>query len=135
MRGPRVGGIGGEANAAGRDTHLVYALQTWTQPSVHAEYPPVHDSTEREVVEDLATPSPHVAAPVFSLALIIEAIHLRDLSGLMVTADKGHAFRIADFEGKEKQERFNAVEPAIDKVACGATLSNKDASDARRTYP
>ena len=91
---------GGGRGREGEVTCLGYALQTWTQPSVYAEYPSVHNSTQCEVVEDLTTPSPNVAAPVFSLALVIEAVHLGDLSRLVISADERHSFGVADFEGE-----------------------------------
>ena len=84
---------------------------------MNAEHPSIHDRAKRKVVKDLATPSPDVTAPVLSLAFVIKAVHLRDLSRLMVAAYEGHAFGVADFEGEKKEEGFDAVEPAIHKVA------------------
>ena len=84
---------------------------------MNAEHPSIHDSAKRKVVEDLTTPSPDVTAPVLPLAFVIEAVHLRDLSRLVVAAYEGHAFGVADFEGEKKEEGFDAVEPAIHKVA------------------
>ena len=43
----------------------------------------------------------------------------------MVTADERHSFGVADFEGEEEEERLDAVEAAVDKVACRATFSAK----------
>ena len=98
-------------------THLVNALQSRTKPSMNAEHPSIHDRAKRKVVKDLATPSPDVTAPVLSLAFVIKPVHLRDLSRLMVAAYEGHAFGVADFEGEKEEEGFDAVEPAIHKVA------------------
>ena len=60
-------------------THLIDALEVRTQPSVHAEHPAVDDGAQRQVVEHLAAPPPHVAAAILALALVVEAVHLCDL--------------------------------------------------------
>ena len=76
-----------------------------------------NEGGEGEVVEQVSEESPDVCVAVFSQALVVEAVHLRDLSRLMVAAYEGHAFGVADFEGEKKEEGFDAVEPAIHKVA------------------
>ena len=47
---------------------------------MHAEDAPVDHGREREVVEDLAAPAPHVRGAVLALAFVVEAI---DLEGSM----------------------------------------------------
>lgn len=64
---------------------------------MNTEYTTVHDSTECQIVENFATPPPNVAAPIFALTLVIEAVDLCDLARLMVATNEGDPFRIADF--------------------------------------
>ena len=78
----------------------------------------VDDGAEGEVVKDLAAPAPDVAAAVLALALVVEAVDLGDLAGLVVAADEGDALRVADLQGEKEEEGFDAVEAAVDKVAC-----------------
>lgn len=89
---------------------------------MHAEHAAVHDRAEREVVEHLAAPPPHVAAPVLALALVVEAVHLRDLPRLVVPPDEGDALRVPHLQREEEQEGLDAVEAPVDKVACGWLL-------------
>jgi len=63
---------------------------------MYAENPPIDDSTEREVVEHLAAPPPHIAAPVLALALVVETVHLGNLPRLVVPPDEGDAFGVSD---------------------------------------
>lgn len=51
------------------------------------------------------------------MTLIVKAVHLRDLTGLMISADECDAFGIADFEGEKEEEGLYRVETSIDKVA------------------
>lgn len=91
---------------------------------MHAEHPAVDDRAEREVVEDLAAPAPDVAAAVLALAFVVEAVHLRDLAGLVVPPNQRYALGVADLEREQQQEGLHAVEPAVDKVACGRSVSD-----------
>jgi hypothetical protein len=67
---------------------------------MNAKHPSVHDSTEGEVVKDLTTPPPHIAAAVLPLAFIVETVDLCYLTRFVVSTDKGNAFRVADFESQ-----------------------------------
>ena len=66
---------------------------------MHAKDSAVNHSSKREVVKDLATPPPDIAAPVLALALVVEAVHLRYLTRFMVATDERHSFWVPDFEG------------------------------------
>ena len=65
---------------------------------MHTEDAAVNDSTERKVVEDLATPAPYIRRAVLALALVVKAIHLSDLPALVVAANEGDAVRMAYFQ-------------------------------------
>ena len=76
-----------------------------------------HKCAEGEVIEDFAAVSPDVCGSVFAQALIVEAVDGCDLSAFVVAADKCDAVGVSDFEAEEEEERFEAVETAIDEVA------------------
>ena len=38
------------------------------------------------------------------MTLVVKAIDLGDLTGLVVPADEGYAFRVTDFEGEKEEE-------------------------------
>lgn len=50
------------------------------------------------------------------MTLVIKAIHLSDLTGLVVSTDEGDAFGVTDFEGEKEEESLYRVETSIDKV-------------------
>lgn len=85
---------------------------------MHAENTPIDDSSEGEVVEDLAAVAPDVRGAVLALALVEEAVHLRDLPRLVVPPDERDPVGVAHFVGEEKEEGLDGVEPAVDEVAC-----------------
>ena len=68
---------------------------------MNAEDAAVNDSTQCEVVKDLAAPSPYIRRPVLPLTLVIKAVYLRDLSALVVAADEGDTVRVAYFEREQ----------------------------------
>lgn len=93
-------------------------MEVGAEPTVHAESAAIDDGTGGEVIKDVTAPAPDVASPVLSLTFVIEAVDLCYLARLMVAADEGHSFRVADLEDEQEKECFDAVETTVDKVAC-----------------
>jgi len=50
------------------------------------------------------------------LTFVVKAIHLGDLTGLVVSTDEGDTFGVADLEGEKEEEGLYGVETSIDKV-------------------
>ena len=63
------------------------------QPLTHLS---VNDGGEAEEVEDLCAVPPDGDAAVLPETLLVEAVHLRDLAGLVVAADQSDAVRVAN---------------------------------------
>jgi hypothetical protein len=97
--------------------YLVYGLQHWAQATVDAKDTAVDDGAKSEIIKDFATPTPHVAAAVLALTLVVKSIHLGDLSRLVVSTDERDAIWISHFERQEEEEGFDAVKAAIHEVS------------------
>ena len=76
------------------------------------------DGAEGEVVEDIATISPHVRTAVFPETLVVESVYRCYLPRLVVASDKGHPVWISHFQAEKEEEGFEGVEAAVDEVAC-----------------
>ena len=77
----------------------------------------VNDGGEGEIVEYLCAISPDRDTAVLPETLVIEAVHLGDLSALVVSSDEINPVRIANLQSQQQQEGFHAVEAAVDKVS------------------
>jgi hypothetical protein len=97
--------------------NLINGLQDWAQAAMDAKNATIYDSTQREIIEDFATPAPHVATAVLALAFVVKPVYLRDLPRLMVSTDESYAVRISHFEREKEKECFDAVEASIHKVS------------------
>lgn len=64
---------------------------------MHAKHASVDNRPEREIVKHITAIPPHIPAPILSLTLVIEAIHLGDLAGFVVSPDEGDAIWVSDF--------------------------------------
>lgn len=60
--------------------NLIKGLYAGREAAVHAEDLAVYDGREAEVVKDLCAVAPDGAGPVLAKALVVEAVHLRDLA-------------------------------------------------------
>lgn len=78
---------------------------------MHIKNPSIDHGRKRYIVEEFCTISPHVDRAILAQALVVEAIHLRDLSALMVASDESDAVGISHLWGKRKS--------GIDDLALG----------------
>ena len=92
-------------------------MEIGTQTAVYTKDTSVDNGTQGEIIKHLATPPPHIGASIFPLALIVEPIHLCNLPGFVVSSNKGDAFGVADFQGQQQEECFDAVETPINEIA------------------
>ena len=67
--------------------YLVHGGDRRGQPAVHAQNAVVDQRGEGEVIEDVGAVAPHVDTAILAQALVVKAVHLRDLPTLVVTAD------------------------------------------------
>ncbi len=77
-----------------------------TQPSSLADGRSAHfavdDGGERQIVEDLGAVPPHRDRAVLPQTLVVEAVHLRDLSGLVIPADQRDSVWITHLQGSRE---------------------------------
>lgn len=59
--------------------NLINGLQHWAQAAMDAENAAIYDGAQREIIEDFATPAPHVATAVLALTFVVKPIYLCDL--------------------------------------------------------
>jgi len=83
---------------------------------MNAEHPSIHDRSQGKIIEHLAAPPPNVRTRVLSLTLVVKAVHLGDLTGLVVSTDECDAFGVADFESEKEEEGLYRVETSINKI-------------------
>ena len=72
---------------------------------------------EGEVVEEVGEKLPDVGIAVFAQTLVVEAVHLCDLTRLVVASEDGDALRVADFESDEEGDSLDGEVSTIDVVA------------------
>lgn len=85
---------GGRVSAWGRQTSSVNPTpRPRPQP-----YLGVHQRREREVVEQVGEVLPHVGVAVLPEALVVEAVHLRDLPALVVPSQDSDALAVANLQ-------------------------------------
>lgn len=76
----------------------------------------VDESGQGQVVEEVCEILPHIRIAVLSETFIVKAVHLRDLSRLMVSTQYRDSRWVSNFEGNEEGDGFNGVVSPVDVV-------------------
>ena len=97
--------------------NVLQRVQRRTQAPVRAEDLILDDSREGQMVEHVRDVLPHVRVAVLAQALVVEAVHLRDLPALVVTAEKRDAVGPSRLHRDDGANRLHRVVPSIDVVA------------------
>mmetsp|Transcript_2097 Transcript_2097/g.5610 ORF Transcript_2097/g.5610 Transcript_2097/m.5610 type:complete len:365 (+) Transcript_2097:114-1208(+) len=111
------GALGGNLLSPIDCPNLIQSADIRAEAAVDAKNHAVDERRDREVVKDLAAVLPRVGRPVFSLAFVVEPVHLGDLPRLVVPPQKGDVRGVARLEAEEEGEGFERVVAAIHKVA------------------
>lgn len=98
---------------------------------MHAEDASVHQRSQAEAVEHLHALLPHVHRPELPQALVVEAVHLGDLTTLVVSAQQRQAVRVAQLQREQQQEGLHAVVPTIhvvshEEIVCVGTVATDE---------
>ena len=114
------------------DANLVQRADLGRQSTVHAEHLAVDNGCEGKEVEDLTTRLPDRGVAVLGLALLVEAVHLGDLSRLVISTHQRHsvgkstpsvryrwgrACYILGLQAHQQRKGLQTEVAAVDKVA------------------
>ena len=76
----------------------------------------LNEGGEGKEVEEVSEVFPHVSVAVFSQALIVEPVHLRNLTGFMIPSEDGDALGVTDLKANKECDGFHRVVATVDVV-------------------
>lgn len=88
-------------------TDVVKRIDGGGETTVKAEDLVIDKGGEGEVVKEVSEVLPDIGISIFSEALVVEAIHLGDLAGFVVTTEDGDSARVSDLEGDKEGDSLN----------------------------
>mmetsp|Transcript_51215 Transcript_51215/g.100590 ORF Transcript_51215/g.100590 Transcript_51215/m.100590 type:complete len:356 (+) Transcript_51215:249-1316(+) len=92
-------------------------VHRWGEPAVVTEDLTLDDRSQRKKVETISEVMPHVRAPVLPHALVVESVHLRDLTALVISPQNRYSIWVEDLESKNQRDCLDGVVPSVDVVA------------------
>lgn len=95
---------------------VVERVDGWTQTAVKAEDLVLDEGGKGEVVEEVGEVFPHVGVAIFAQALVVEAVHLRDLAGLVVSSKNRDPLGVPDLKADKQRHGLDGVVTPIDVV-------------------
>lgn len=76
-----------------------------------------NNGCEREVIKEVGENFPDSSPSIFTQALIVKAVDLRNLAGLVVSAENMDAIGIADLEYDEERHSLDAIVASVNIIA------------------
>ena len=76
----------------------------------------LNQSGQGEVVEEVGEVSPDVRVAIFPQALVIEAVHLCDLSRFVISAEDSDTVAVTKLEGNEESHGLYRVVTSVDVI-------------------
>ena len=113
------------------NTDLIECSDFGAEPSMDAENFAIYNGCQRKEIKNLAAGFPYGRIAVFCLTLLVETIHLSNLSGLVVSADErdsvGESAKSAadyvpakqdslGFQAHEQRERLQTEITSVDEI-------------------
>lgn len=84
----------GDLLRTGNNADLVDGADLRTKTTMDAEKFSIDDGSEDKEVEDMAARLPHGSVAILLLTLLVESVHLGDLTGLMVATNENDSVRV-----------------------------------------
>lgn len=75
-----------------------------------------NEGCEREVIEQISEIFPDISVSINSEALVIETVHLCNLSTLVVSSGQGDAVLVTDFVAHQQRNRLDGVVTSVNVV-------------------
>jgi len=97
----------GKFQSSFEEADLIEGLDVWRETTMDAEDLSFNDGSDSEVVEDFDAVLPWVGVSVLADALIVESVDCGDLSGFVISAEKGNAVWVFQLEAKEELKCFD----------------------------
>lgn len=108
---------------------VVQSVDRRAKAAVKAEDLVVNEGGQGQEIEKVGEVLPYVCVAVFSQALVVEAVHLCDLTRFVIAAKDSDAGRVADLERNEEGHSLNRVVATVDIVAYTIRQIQVSASD------
>ena len=96
---------------------VVQTGHTGWESTMQAEDWVLHHRRQGEEVEQVGEESPDLGTAVLPQTLVIEPVHLGDLSALVVSSDQINPVWVANLQGQQQQEGFHTVESAVHEIS------------------
>lgn len=99
---------------------VIKGLNAGRESTMQAEKLILHNSSQREVVEELSQTFPDIRVTILAAAFIIEAIYLRDLARFVISPEDSDSIFVSDLERDEQGDGLHAV---VSWISRGVPLS------------
>lgn len=108
--------------------NVIEGIDAWGETTVKAEDLIIDQSGQGKVIEEIGEIFPNVGIAVFSETLVIETVHLGDLTRFMISSEDSDSARVSDFQSYKKGHSLNRVITSINVITYIERLESRSNS-------
>lgn len=98
-------------------SNVVERVQSRAQATVEAKDGVVNRRSQWQVIKQVSEMLPDVCVSVLAQALVVKAIHLRDLPGFVVSAEDRDPLPVSNFQRNQQRRGLDRVVASVDVVS------------------
>lgn len=97
-------------------SYMVQFVYRRRKSSMQSKNAVIDQSSQRKAIEGVREVSPNIRVSVFPQTLVVESVHLSDLSCFVISSKDGYSLGIPDFKRKQKRYRLHRVISSVNVV-------------------
>lgn len=118
-----------------KGSDVIEGIDAGGETTVKAEDLVIDEGGQRKVVEQIGKVFPYIGIAILAQALVVEAVHLRNLTRLVVSSKDCDSSWVSNLESDKERHGLYRVVSSINVITCARLLEDYWRGERQVAYP